>query len=79
MLLYLYAEPGAYPDGRAVSAVSVAQHQHEVKIFADAVAAFNNDVAFAAVHYAELLQCWMRHPDASVQAHAAAMLGHFDI
>jgi hypothetical protein len=79
VLLYLYAEPKAYPDGRVVSATLVARHRQEVKIFADAVAAFDNDVAFAALCYAELLECWMHNPDDSVQAHAAAILGRFDI
>ena len=79
MLLYLYAEPKAYPDGRAVLAASVAQHRQEVTKFADAVSAFDNDVAFAALCYAELLEYWTRCPDDSVRAHAAAILGRFDV
>ncbi len=48
-------------------------------IFANAVSVFNNDVAFAALRYAELLECWTRHSDHGVQAHGAAMLERFDI
>jgi hypothetical protein len=51
-LVYLYAEPQAWPDGRPVDAAAARQHAAEVMEFADAVA--GAEVGFAGVQLSRL-------------------------
>lgn len=76
-LVYLYAEPAAWPDGRAVSISDVQQHRLEIARFSNAVA--NDEVQFAACAYRTLLAEWLASADEPVRGHAAAVAGRFNV
>jgi hypothetical protein len=75
VLLYLYAEPERWPDGRAVSSAEIDAHRAEIRDFAKTVA--GDEVVFHACSYGELLSAWSAAPNAAARAHAAAVAGRF--
>lgn len=78
-LLYLYAEPAAYPDGRPLSEAAIIEHRREVGDFTGMVADMESDVAFFSLSYRLLLESWMASPNDAVVLHATAMLHRFDV
>lgn len=76
VLLYVYAEPRCWPDGRLVDPERKRLHREEIQGFADLVAA--DEVAFSALPYAEMLANWRGSSDPDTRAHAQAMVQHFD-
>lgn len=74
-LIYLYAEPATWPDGRAVDAKDIQEHREDVVRFSLAVV--GAEVAFNYLTYAQLLQNWLNSADPALMAHASAIHGHF--
>jgi hypothetical protein len=56
VLVYLYAEPLFWPDGRRISPGHTKLHQNEISRFAKCAA--GSEVQFASVSYQELLSEW---------------------
>ena len=75
MLVYLYAEPEAWPDGRPVGADDRARHAAEASAFAEAVA--GAEVVMRLLTYRQLLAALRASPDEHVRDHADALAGHF--
>jgi len=78
-LVYLFSEPGAYPDGRSVSGEDKQEHRKETSGFAKAVGNGDADVRFHSICYADLLSGWSQSADNSVRNHAVAVRGRFDV
>ena len=76
-LLYLYAEPARWPDGRPVPSTEIYRHRAEIRGFAEAVA--GDEVAFHACSYRELLSAWTNSTSAACRAHAVALSARFDL
>ena len=68
VLLYLYAEPLSWPDGRPVPPEHISVHRQEVDQFAERVA--GDEVRFVGLSYGELLHTWKQAEDATVREHA---------
>lgn len=77
VLCYLYAEPRAFPDGRAIPVASMQAHRDEVAGFTAAVTSAVADVVFCSLSYAELLQHWAGQP--ALADHATALAARFDL
>jgi hypothetical protein len=77
VLLYLYAEPQAWPGGRLISRAEHISHRAEIARFAEMVA--NDEVVFCACSYGDLLAKWSASPDSAVRAHAAALSALFHL
>ncbi len=77
VLCYLYAEPRAFPDGRAIPVASIQAHRDEVAIFTAAVSSAVAEVVFCSLSYAKLLQHWAGRP--ALADHAAALAARFDL
>lgn len=77
LLLYLYAEPKCWPDGRPVSRVDIEAHRAEVKSFAEAVS--GDEVVFCARSYRKLLSAWAASSHHFTRAHAGAIGTRFDL
>jgi hypothetical protein len=75
LLVYLFAEPDAWPDGRPVPAESIGRHRVEVASFAERVHA--DEVDFVALTSGELLSAWRKDPSERVRDHARALRDHF--
>lgn len=75
-LIYLYAEPAAWPDGRPVGPVRHGAHRAEIERFAEQLG--EDAVRFHAISYRDLLQDWSRK-DHGAGNHARAVLDHFDL
>jgi hypothetical protein len=75
ILLYLYAEPEGWPDGRPIRQVDIANHREEVRAFAGLVA--SNEVVFVCCTYRDLLSAWSVSPNALVRSHAEAVSERF--
>lgn len=75
-LLYLYADPDAWLDGRAIPAGTRSEHALHLKAFAEATT--EADVRFAAATYAQLFQIWVEG-EHDVQNHARAVMTHFQM
>lgn len=75
VLLYLHAEPVAWPDGRKISPDDVARHRNEIDLFANRIAC--DEVRFVALSYRALLEAWRKSPDAAVRDHADAIAVEF--
>lgn len=76
-LLYLHADPAAWPDGRPIPDAARARHREEIARYAAAIA--GDEVAFAACDYRTMLDAWSTPPDPAVRAHAAAVAEAFRI
>lgn len=77
VLLYLYAEPPTYPDGRSVSQSAVDGHRAELAAFTAEVSDALADVAFCSLSYADLLKHCYGAP--ALASHAAAIAAHFKV
>ena len=76
ILLYVYAEPDAWPDtGRHVPDDEKARHREETASFANHVG--GDEVAFSACSFRQLLDAWRRGPDQGIARHAAAVIDRF--
>jgi hypothetical protein len=78
-LLYLYAEPTAYPDGRSIPSAAMLEHRRELEDFAEAVADPDCAVSFCSLSYATLLKSWMVSQNDALVLHATAMLRRFNV
>lgn len=75
-LIYLYAEPAAWPDGARIDLHAWRQHHEEVEAFALAVA--GDSVMFTPLSYRAVLTRWAGGSD-RLTMHARAMLDAFDL
>lgn len=73
LLLYVYAEPSAFADGRAIDKAAHRAHRQEIEAFAAAVR--GDAVRFAALSYDALLSDWAARDD--LRSHAEAVRRHF--
>jgi hypothetical protein len=77
MLIYLFAEPATWPDGRPIAEEQVRRHRSEVGEFADRVR--DAEVGFAAVRYRELFDAMVVSPHLGVREHVGALAAGFSI
>ena len=79
VLVYLYAEPKAWPGGggKAISNDARTDHAEEVRCFARMVA--GGEVQFLHFTYSELLQVFAASPLQHVRDHASRLRERFDI
>ena len=76
VLFYVYAEPDCWPNsGKPVDKAAIDKHREEVEAFARKVA--GDEVKFVHCSYSELLECWRRHTDPKIRAHAEAVIRCF--
>lgn len=73
VLVYLHASPPQWANGKPVSPEAIARHAAEITDFARAIK--GDDVAFAAVAWADLLAQWAKAP--ALAAHAVALKSRF--
>jgi len=73
-LLYLYADPGAWPDGKEISRAGRAAHEEHLKAFSKSVQ--GADVQFAFTTYRQLCTGW-QEACAKLAAHASAVMSEF--
>lgn len=76
VLLYLYAEPATWANGRAMDPAKIAAHRADIKLFAEGVV--GDEVAFVAMSWAELLALWGRGK-MPVAEHAARVAERFNL
>ena len=74
-LVYLYAEPKAWPDGRPIAPAAIATHAAEAHAFASDV--HGAEVAFVTCTYGALLDALGSSPLGDVRAHAARIEAAF--
>jgi hypothetical protein len=77
VLVYLYAEPTAWPDQRAIPRETHAEHAAEIESFANTVA--GNEVEFRSMTYRTLLMCWSASRSPDLQRHAQALSERFPL
>lgn len=77
VLVYLFAEPVRWANGRAVDPARKATHRLEIKDFATRVA--GDEVDFLAFDYCMLVSAWTEGHDQRLVAHAEALIRAFDI
>jgi hypothetical protein len=77
VLVYLYAEPMAWPDGRPISVDLHARHRQEVERFAAATG--GSEVDFHPITYQALLACWEASSSHVMHTHAQAIREHFKV
>lgn len=75
VLVYLYAEPVTWPDGRAVDADVKKAHRAEIETFAERVN--DDEVVFRSCTYTELLDTWALSDWADLRRHAFAVKDAF--
>jgi hypothetical protein len=75
ILLYLYAEPRSWPDGRIIDHADLEEHRAEIARFAAAVD--GDEVGFRSASYGELLATWLGSHDDTIRAHALALADRF--
>jgi hypothetical protein len=75
VLVYLYAEPVAWPDGRSIVTKSLDQHAKEASEFARDVE--GAEVVFRTCTYANLLETFSRSRSADVRMHAQSISDRF--
>lgn len=68
VLLYLFSEPEAWPDGQPVDSTQIAMHREEIQSFAERIA--GDEVCFEAISWSDLLDLWENGPDLDLGAHA---------
>jgi hypothetical protein len=73
VLIYLYAEPASWANGRAVDSAKLAQHRADIALFAQSVE--GDEVAFAAMTWSDLLTLWSKAPASA--AHSARVADRF--
>lgn len=73
VLVYLYAAPAAWANGKPVDPAAVQRHESEIADFARAIK--GDDVVFAPLRWRDLLAHWARIP--GLASHAAAIAARF--
>lgn len=73
LLLYVYAEPATWANGKPVDPARIAAHRADVALFADTVA--GDEVTFASLRWADLMAQWAAEP--KLADHAARVLERF--
>lgn len=74
VLLYLYAEPTSFANGRPVDPTRIAAHRADTDLFGESVE--GDEVAFLAVSWADMLASWSRGK-MPVAQHAARVAEQF--
>ncbi len=74
-LLYVFAEPEAWPDGEPVAPVDIEAHRAEAARFAEYVS--GDEVSFHHCSYREMLAHWEHSPSPDVRTHAALVAERF--
>jgi hypothetical protein len=77
VLIYLYAEPEFWPDGRKVHTIDFKAHRREIRRFENCV--FGAEVTFKSIPYRKLLQTWQSCNDEDVQRHASSVMRRYQI
>lgn len=77
VLLYLFAEPKAWPSGRAIAEDDVTRHRREISAFAEKVE--GDEVRFISCSYGELLAGWGMSEDEWLKLHASNTLERYDL
>lgn len=77
VLVYLYAEPLFWPDGRAISATALRAHREEIDRFGDIVS--GSTVAFVAISYAQLFDAMEASGSPVVRDHCRTIRTVFDL
>lgn len=77
ILVYLYAQPMAWPDGMAVSTNAHDAHLAEILQFAKLVE--RCEVDFRSCSYREVLHAWRTSGSPAVVAHVDALMARFDV
>jgi hypothetical protein len=77
LLVYLFAEPKAWPDGRPVTAEQRDGHAEEARCFGRLVK--GAEVGFSTCSYRQLLEAMLASPVAEVRAHAVLIGEKFDV
>jgi hypothetical protein len=75
VLIYLYAQPNTWPDGREISKQHRDAHSFEIARFQRCVA--GSEVSFHPVSYAELLSAWLSSEIENIRNHASRVRAHF--
>ena len=75
-LVYLYAEPEAWPEGRLIAAEARQRHAAEVERFADLVS--GAEVVFRSCTYKELLAAFRQSGDPELSNHADMIMQKFN-
>ncbi len=75
VLMYLFAQSMAWPDGRPIPATDRDRHCAEIADFADAVS--GAEVKFVSCSYDQLLAAWSASASREVRDHAAAIAERF--
>jgi hypothetical protein len=73
VLVYLYAAPATWANGKPVDPAAIQRHEAEIADFARAIK--GDDVVFAPVRWRDLLAQWAAVP--ALAAHAAALAARF--
>ena len=76
-LVCLHAEPTRRPDGRAVPVSAHAAHRSEIEEFAAIVG--DDEVAFLATTWREMLALWSREGSPEVRVHVEAVLARHGV
>jgi hypothetical protein len=75
VLVYLYAEPSAWPDGTVIPSIAHEAHRREVKQFAELVS--GDEVEFVSCSYSELLISWRQSDSVELRDHADRLAAAF--
>jgi hypothetical protein len=75
ILVYLYAQPSVWPDGREIPQKHRDAHSMEIARFERCVA--QSEVAFHSISYAELLSAWLSSESEYIRDHASRVRAHF--
>jgi hypothetical protein len=75
ILVYLYAQPRVWPDGREIPQQQRDVHSMEIARFERCVA--GSEVAFHPISYAELLSPWLSSEIEYIRDHASRVRAHF--
>lgn len=74
-LLYLFAEPATWGDGRPLNPAATARHREEIAAFAGMIA--GDEVRFLALAWSDLLASWEATSDVNLRRHASAVRMRF--
>ena len=75
VLVYLYAEPATWANGKQVDPARIALHRREVAAFGRAVA--GDSVVFVPIRWADLLEQWAGQP--ALKAHVRGLRERFSV
>ncbi|WP_022704743.1 hypothetical protein [Pseudorhodobacter ferrugineus] len=76
VLLYLYAEPAIFANGRPVDPAKIAAHRADIQLFGESVE--GDEVAFLAIEWSAMLALWNRGK-MPVAEHAARVAERFGV